>query len=127
MANAAARTAPSPSLESPDPQFRLAVGLYVALLAVPLVLYGAVTGGLSDATALYGVFLGAGLLVVALVTWALGRVDGGAVRAGNSRLRWLPPVPAVVLTVGSFALLPSVGAIAVAGCFSAHSLPLRAC
>ncbi|QFR21144.1 hypothetical protein GBQ70_12045 [Halomicrobium sp. ZPS1] len=88
MSNAAPRSAPALPFEPPDPQFRLVVGLYVALLVVPLVLFGAVTVGFSDAAALYGVFLIAGLLLVAVVTWALGRLDGAAVRLGNSRLRW---------------------------------------
>lgn len=117
MSNAASRSVPSLPFEPPDPQFRLVVGLYVAMLVVPLVLIGAVMAGVSDAATLYGVFLVAGVAVTGGVTWAVGAVDGSAVRLGNSPGRWVLFLPGIALVVGSFALLPSVGGVAMLGFF----------
>jgi len=117
MSSAASRSVPPLPLDPPDPEFRLVVGLYVALLAVPLVLIGAVIAGLSDPAALYGVFLVAGVAVTGGVTWAMGSVEGGAVRLGESRVRWLLSLPGIALSAALFALQPAVGAVAVVSLF----------
>lgn len=90
MSTAASERTPPLPLDSPNPQFCLVVGLYVALLAVPIVLYGATNVGVSDPAALDGVFLASGVLVAA-VTWGVGRLDGAAQRSGTARGRRLYP------------------------------------
>jgi hypothetical protein len=117
MSYAASGSVSALSLDPPDSAFRLVVGLYVAILVVPVVLYATTGVGVADPAVLYGVFLLSGLVVVAAVTWGLGSVEGGAVRLGDARSRWLLPVLPVVLAAGSFAVLSQIGGAAVVGFF----------
>jgi hypothetical protein len=78
----------SPARETgPDDVFALVVGIYAAVVVVPLALAW-LTGVLSGAGTLYVTALGFGVAVVAGVAVGVRRVPGLAYRLGATRRRW---------------------------------------
>ena len=88
--------------------FGFAVGLYLALLALPLVFEAL---GRADALAQYVTFLGTLAVVTGSVWLLVARIDGAARRLGAGPTCWLPAVlPGTYVFVG-YALLDSHGGV----------------
>lgn len=84
--------------------FGFAAGLYLALLALPLVFE---LLDLTGAAAQYVAVLGTLAAVTGVVWLAVARIDGAARRLGARRARWLPPVLPFGYVVAGYALLDS--------------------
>jgi len=108
---------PSATGRAGDPLFGLVVGLYAALLLVPVAVLSVERLVSDDAGALYAAVLLA-LAVVTAVGWsAAGRWGDSLVGLGGSVLRVLPAVFAGSVAAGWFATLHSSGVAGAVGFF----------
>jgi len=108
----------APAVErTTDPLLGLVVGLYAALLLVPVAVLAVERLVTDSAGALYGAVLVA-LAVVTAVGWSAGgRWGDSLVGLGGSPLRWLPAVLGGAAATGWFATLHSSGTAGAVGFF----------
>ncbi|MBX0294848.1 hypothetical protein [Haloarcula nitratireducens] len=102
---------------SGDPLFGVLTGVYLALLATPLVAFAAVRAGMSGSGVLYGVVLVTLTVVTGLGWLATSRAAGVDTRLGGSRLRWLPGIAPAALVLLGFASLAATGVVGFLGFF----------
>jgi len=113
----------SPSTESSvtgrsgDPLFGLVVGLYAALLLVPVAVLAVERLVTDDAGALYGAVLLSLTLVTAVGWSAAGRWGDSLVELGGSVLRGLPAILGGAVAAGWFATLHRGGTAGAVGFF----------
>lgn len=100
-----------------DPLFGLVVGLYAALLLVPVAVLAVERLFSGDPGVLYGAVLLALTLVTAVGWSATGRWRDSLVHLGGSVLRWLPAVLGGAVAAGWITTLHSSGAAGAVGFF----------
>ena len=89
------------SVGFPDSSYAVAAGLYVAVVAAPVIVLG-ISGITSSAAVLYLSLLGAIAGVAAIAGWGVSRTRGLAVSIGRTVLAWFLPIVPFAWVVGVF-------------------------